>query len=95
MGNGVNSITEVVEQYIKTGMSFDEAEAILRAAGFTIGSQGRHPVLPNRFEVRAVIDQYAPTPFGKTSIVVSLQPETPKNWDFVHRVEATIIRQYI
>ena len=93
MGNGKNSIADVVARYIPIGTSFDEAEAILRAAGFVVGPRGKNPVLPNYFEVRAEIDQYAPTLFGKTSIAVSLQPVDPRNWNFVHRIDATIIRQ--
>ena len=93
--NGQNFITDVVIKYIPIGTSFDEAEAILRAAGFKVGPREGHVRSHDKFLVVADIDQYAPTPFGKTSVVVFLEPASQYDWSIVTSLRATIIRQFI
>jgi hypothetical protein len=95
MGNGRNIITDVVIKYIPIGISFDDAEAILRAAGFKVGPRGRNPIFHDLYEVDAVIDQYVPTLFGNTSIDVSLEPTSSNDWHTVKNITAEIIRQFI
>jgi hypothetical protein len=95
MGNGRNFITDVVVKYIPVGTPFDDAEAILRAAGFKVGPRGQNPVFHDLYEVMAVIDYYVPTLFGKTSIDVSLEPASSNNWNTVKNIKAEIIRQFI
>lgn len=96
-GMGRNFITDIVSKYIRVGMSFDDAETILRAAGFTI-----QPRIPNRYlsdvekyDERAVIEQYAPTPFGKTIVSVSLRPRGPDDYSVVQNVSAEITRIFL
>lgn len=93
-GAGRNYITDVVAPYIPAGTPFDRAEAILRAAGFDI-----QPRLPNRFlpdeekyDERAVIDQYRPAAIGKTSVVVALRPRAPNDYSVVSTLVAEIVR---
>jgi hypothetical protein len=73
LGNGSNLITDVVLTYVPIGTSFDDAEAILRAAGFKVGPRGKNPVVRDFYETSAEIAEYAPTLFGRTSVYVSLQ----------------------
>lgn len=95
MGNGRNLITDVVVKYIPIGSSFDEAETVLRVAGFNVGPRGNNPVFPNYFSATGVIDQYVPTLFGKTSISVSLEPASKSDWTVVRSITAEITKQFI
>ena len=95
-GMGRNFITDVVIKYIPIGTSFDDAEAILRAAGFTIQPRVPNPYLPDdeKYDERATIDQYVRTPFGKTSIDVSLRPRGPGDYSTVKSITAEITRTF-
>jgi len=95
-GMGRNFITDVVTKYIPLGTSFDDAEAILRAAGFTVYPRIPNPrisdLYPEKHDVIATIDQYVPTPFGKTSVDVALRPRAPGDYSVVQNVTAEITR---
>lgn len=95
MGKGQNNIDDVVLRFIPIGTSFKDAEQVLEAAGFTLSKPGNQPPFQNYFAVRGTIDQYVSTPFGKTSVVIDLQPNDAKDWSFVHAIGAVILRQYI
>lgn len=88
-----NDITDVVTQYVPVGISFDEAEIILRSAGFKIGPRGSSPLTPKRFAVDAVIDKYVTTIIGHTDISVSLEPLSSTDWRLVKKVIAGISRE--
>jgi hypothetical protein len=95
-GMGRNFITDTVVKYIPPGTPFDDAEEILRAAGFTI-----QPRIPNRFlpppekfDARATIENYVPTFFGKTSVDVSLRPRGENDYSVVQSLEAEISRVF-
>jgi hypothetical protein len=95
MGNGRNEITDVITKYIPIGENFDDAEVILKAAGFNVGPRERHPVFPGQFCAIGVIEQYAPTPLGKTSITIYLQPINKDDWTVVYSITAEITKQII
>jgi hypothetical protein len=94
-GYGSNSIYDVVVHYIPIGTSFDDAEAILRAAGFKVGPRKQNSLSHDLYEVAAVIEYYVPTSFGRTDIDISLIPESPNNWKTVKDITAVITRQFI
>ena len=95
-GMGRNFITDVVIKYIPVGTSFDDAETILRAAGFTIQPRLPNPYLSDaeKYDERATIDQYVPTPFGKTSVDISLRPRGPDDYSTVQNITAEITRTF-
>jgi len=98
-GMGSSPITDVVTKYIPIGISFDDAETILRSAGFAIRPRAPNPYIsekyPEKYDVVATIDQYVPTPFGKTSVIVSLRPRNPGDYSVVRKVSAEITRIYL
>ena len=95
MGNGRNIITYVVLKYIPIGTSFDDAEAILRAAGFEVGKRTMNHA--NQYEVFSEINHYKLTlPFGNTSVYVVLFPRNKDDWSTVQNLKAAIsIMNYI
>jgi len=95
-GRGRNLITDVVKKYIPVGTSFDQAEAVLRAAGFAVPPHRPNPHVtdgnPLQYIVAATIDHYVPTYFGKTSIEVDLYPRAPNDYSVVQDITAEITR---
>ncbi len=89
-------MTDVVRPYIPVGMTFTDAEAILRDAGFTIYSY------PDQHKANAVNRSkhwyavLAAIPFVKrrfmfrTDLYVSLLPKSPGDYTDVTRVTATV-----
>ena len=94
-GKGRNDISDIVTNYIPIGISFDEAEIILRSAGFKVGPRGKHPIITSMFLVFANIARYRPTLFGKTSVIVILEPESSNDWRQVKKIEAGIVKQFL
>lgn len=92
---GGNDITEVVVQYIPVGTSFDDAESILRSAGFKVEprpSANPSGSFPWRYDVMALIDSFDLKRFPfKVSVSVFLSPKTPGNYDKVNKVDAGIV----
>ncbi len=100
-GRWVN-ITSVVVPYIPAGMSFDDAEQVLRSAGFEVkprpGPKGlKDHTDPYKYNVEALIKNYTnpylnwlSSPFG-VSIAVDLTPKAPRDYTKVLRVEASIL----
>jgi hypothetical protein len=94
MGAGRNNITNIVVKYIPIGTSFDDAEAILRAAGFKVGKRTMN--YDNKPRVLSEINHYKLTPLlGNTSIDVVLRPPNKDDWSTVQSLEADITIQYI
>ena len=92
---GMNDITAVVIKYISIGTSFDDAEAILRAAGFKVGEHSQERWFPKDgtllYASDATIDHYKiPLPVGNTSIDVFLVPNNKDDWSTVRYLEAGI-----
>jgi hypothetical protein len=92
-GPGIE-ITDVVAKYISSGMSFTDAEAILREAGFTVLPQRINRNLPEknplRYAVTATIDQYLPSYVCRTSADVELYPRSPDDYSAVQNISAWI-----
>jgi len=95
-GAGRNFITHVAVRYIPGGTPFEEAEGILRAAGFDIQPRTPNRFLPEpqKYDVRATIDQYASMPLGKTSVTVCLRPRSPNDYSVVQSLTAEITRSF-
>jgi len=93
-GTGRNDISDLVLIYIPVGTTFQNAQEILRSAGFTVGAQEKIQ-FPPYLVVNAQIDHYVATPLGKTSIAVLLQPMSANDWTKVRIFSAEITRRYI
>jgi hypothetical protein len=95
----VNDITPLVLQYVPIGTSFDDADKILRAAGFGVAPHPvLHPVLkfPDgaEYDVLGRINPYTNPyiesgliPTG-TSLDIDLTPPSPTDYSKVSRVSA-------
>jgi len=99
-GTGRNFITDVVTKYIPPRTSFDEAEAILRAAGLTV--YPRTPNIlppPEKYEVWATIENYDRwrTLFCpcSTAVNVRLRQESPYDYSVVQSLEASITLSFL
>jgi hypothetical protein len=86
-----NDIMPTVARFIPQGTSFDDAETILRDAGFTVGQrpapQGAEAA-PADSEVRAVIDPFMPPLVCHTTVEVRLQPQAPFDYRVVMGMSA-------
>jgi hypothetical protein len=92
MGGGRDFITDVVIKYIPIGTSFNDAEAILRTAGFEVGIRNMNPILTNHYGVYSKIEYYKqliPT-FCKRGVGVFLESKSKDDWSTVQRLEAAI-----
>lgn len=91
-----NDITEIVLRYIPIGTSFDDAEQVLRSAGFKVGPRpgtSAPGTFPWRYDVTASIDPYSRKAFpSKVYVDVRLSPRTPNDYDKVIKIEAAIGR---
>ena len=90
-GRGTD-ISDRVRNYIPPGTSFDDAEEILRSAGFTVS--GRLPSdtmsnAPDRYSVGADLKLKGSFPF-KIQAIVSLTPKAPGDYSEVSAVSAGI-----
>ena len=85
---GKNTITDVVIKYIPIGTSFDDAEAILRAAGFKVEEREMNAKEPKVF---SRIRDYKLTPlFAGTSVNVILRPKSNDDWSTVQSLRSNI-----
>jgi hypothetical protein len=87
-------VTDIVVPYIPIGTSFQDAEALLRAAGFTVGA---HPNLSeslninrsfNWYAVLAKIQSFHSGGFMRTDLYVTLEPDVPGHYTTVSRLSA-------
>lgn len=74
-GKGINDITPAFLPFIGVGMSFEEAGAILRSAGFDVGRFGEHMAYPNG--IYAEIDNYASSGLFTTTAVTFIMLQGP------------------
>ena len=98
--NPANDLTTIVLPYIQAGMAFDDAENILRAAGFVVGPRpGPHeeqdPSRPKDwYAVVSTIRQFSRRVFGgSVEAYITLFPEGPHDYRKVKNVDATIYVQ--
>jgi hypothetical protein len=86
--NEANDVTAIVLKYIPPGISFDDAEAILRASGCTIGP----PQQGHIFARSHMKDRFFDL---KHSFAVELIPQVPGDFQVVRRVSARIYLEYV
>jgi hypothetical protein len=88
--HGRNSITDVVEKYVRPGMRLENTKAILQAAGFRVGEIGEHVLYPHG--IYAEIKPYDDLGFFRNSSVgVAIQFDTErKDERIVRSIEASI-----
>lgn len=88
-------ITSSITAYIPVGMTFDDSERILRAAGFEVYPRpgAREAQDPNRtkdwYAVYAEIPNFSRRVLGSVTVAVSLFPESPGDYSNVKNVGAT------
>jgi hypothetical protein len=88
-------ITQYVKPYIYAGMMFDEAESILKAAGFHIdprpaADRANDPNSPKDwYAVLASISPFVQRFMGKVSADVMLLPRSPGDYSVVDSVRAS------
>jgi hypothetical protein len=96
LSGGGTDITDSVLPFIQTGISFSDAETLLRNAGFSVGP---HPDLnqtsnPNRatdwYAVVATISPFDSGFMMKVSLYVSLLPLSPGDYTSVAKVSAKL-----
>lgn len=89
--NGSSDVTALIEKYIPLGTSFDNAEAMLRFAGFSVDPRPNLNNPPTRWDsyyVVAAISPFAETFISKTSLYVSLIPRSPGDYTSVSKISA-------
>lgn len=86
-----NDITNDVLPFFPRGITFDQAEKILRGAGFTLvprpvpqGAMGA----PGDSDEQAVIDPFMPPLVCRTSVTLRLRPQAPFDYQVVAGVNA-------
>jgi hypothetical protein len=96
LSGGGTDMTDAVLPYIQTGMSFSDAETILRSAGFSVEphpdlSQGSNPhKATDWYAVLARISPFDAGFMSKVSLYVSLLPASPGDYSSVAKVSAKI-----
>jgi hypothetical protein len=96
LSGGGTDMTDAVLPYIQTGMSFSDAETILRNAGFLVEphpdlNSASNPHKPRDwYAVVAVIDPFDAGFMRKVSLYVSLLPASSGDYSSVAKVSATI-----
>lgn len=91
---GANDITVVVVKYIPVGTSFNDAEQILRSAGFTVTPRPSGSVIgnrPDRYDVVGEIVPFVQKFLSRISIYISLSPKTPRDYGKVNKISASIV----
>jgi hypothetical protein len=92
----VNDITASIVPYISAGMTFEESESVLRAAGFSVRPHpgAREEQDPHRsrdwYAVHAAIPEFSRRVPGNVAVYVSLHPETPGDYANVKDVKAVM-----
>ena len=97
LSGGRNNITNSVLPFIPIGISFDEAETILRAAGFNVEPYPdlNAPPNPNRtrdwYGVVATIPAFVERFGMKVSVYIMLLPKSPGDYTTVSDVKASFL----
>jgi hypothetical protein len=92
-------ITWLAVRNIPLGTSFDDAEVILRSAGFAVGTRpgpNQPGNRPDRYDVVALIDGYRSNLVSRTNVYVHLSPKTPGDfYDGVSAISAAFSTTYL
>lgn len=93
------NITWLAVRYIPLGSSFDDAEVILRSAGFSVGPRpgpNQPGNRPDRYDVVALIDGYRSNLVSRTNVYVFLSPKAPGDfYDGVSAIFASFTTSYL
>jgi hypothetical protein len=82
----VNDVTASVVPYISAGMTFEESESVLRAAGFVVRPRPgiREEQDPHRlrdwYAVHAEMPDFPRRVLGRIDVYVTLYPESPGDY---------------
>ena len=91
-----NDIKTSIIPYISAGMTFEESESVLRAAGFVVRPHpgAREEQDPNRsidwYAVHAQMPDFPRRILGKIDVHVTLYPNSPGDYTTVKDVDAEI-----
>ncbi|WP_124835571.1 hypothetical protein [Burkholderia sp. Bp9031] len=92
-------ITWLAVRYIPLESSFDDAEVILRGAGFSVGprpDKNQPGNLQHRYDVIARIDGYRSNVVSRTNVSVFLSPKAPGDfYDGVSAIFASFTTSYL
>jgi hypothetical protein len=97
----INDISDFIKGYTPEGMSFDDAEHILRRAGLDVLERPDintpdDPLWPNRSDKYDVIATLLlPSEFmSRAELMLGLRPKSPGDYSTVKEVRAAIILSY-
>lgn len=88
-----NDIGEIVREYVRIGDSFDDAETILRSAGFTVHPRPGLDATgnrPDKYHVVAFINSLDHEGRHHIQVIVSLGPKTPNDYSSIYQISAGI-----
>jgi hypothetical protein len=87
--------TDMVERFIPLGTSFDDAEAILKSAGFRLDPRpGPIPPRLGFFGVSAVINPFSQGFLSATNLDLTLYPKSPGDYTSVAKISASFFISY-
>ena len=90
-------ISAIVQKFIPLGINFDTAEAILRAADFSIKPRAQNTILSaaniNRYNVYAQWEDGKTNPGITGRVILTLTPEKINSYESIGKVKAYIYKQ--
>lgn len=95
--SGANDVSEFMAKYIPEGISFDDAEQILRSAGLEVSDRPDIDVSSQRNDKYDVVaTMLLPGPaWSRVELMVNLRPGAPGDYSTVREVVAVIIVVYL
>ena len=94
LGEAVNDISIYAEYFIPENISFDDAESILRYAGFNVEHRRVNPILsdfyPEKYNVFAQLETETKNPDARMRVVAVLTPNKPGSYAFLGKLMVTI-----
>jgi hypothetical protein len=100
LGVGVanaNDVSDLIAKYIPEGMSFDDAEQILRSAGLRVCDRPDIDVSSQRNDKDDVVaTMLLPgRPWSRVDLFINLRPKAPGDYSTVKEVVAVIVVVYL
>lgn len=88
----VNHTEDLVREYIPEGTSFEDAEAILRAAGFAVSPRPSHDVPGTRMDRYDVFGSVLlrQQMIEKVECLISMSPKAPGDYSVVDQISSVI-----
>jgi hypothetical protein len=95
---GANDISEFITKYLPEGISFDDAEQILRSAGLEVsgrpGIDGWPSQRNDRYDVVATM-LLPGRRWSRVELMINLRPKAPGDYSTVKAVGAIIVVVYL